>query len=401
MLAAAFVVFQTEVGIGGDILTRSYGLYGFLASHGFFKNLWQLLSWYGVSLRMPQSADIPLLWVNDRPLMHAVTATGIHTPAELIEINWFQHYKCVYLVADMVCCDGLTIKPSMLMMTAGASSRQFPLHQPVQSNLALWKRAVGSITVLGARLRIPLGAFVGIPHRPYVWFTNADSSYIYHMPVTSPSAVYEQPWAGRTTRFGSTYILSDAVSVPPEAMHRVSIRSWNVLSLRFHSSCPWWVPRAMHVPLTLLNNLAAWGNQSIWSTLRIDGDNCTWIFQGLMHGSLIIGHDGLYIPQVGNDVCTCAAVFYCTHEDKYADVTWAEKSSKLLANNYWAEILGDCCAQLIVKATIAGRNVLDSPIPHFCCDNMGVVLHGNDSRHPLLEKQAQADVLQYFKQLIL
>jgi hypothetical protein len=199
ILAAAFLVFQMKAGIRGDILTRSYGSYGFLASHGFFKNLWQLLSQYGVSLRMPQSANIPLLRVDNRPLMDAVTATGIYTPAELIKINRFRHYKCVYLVADMVCCDGLTIKLSMLMMTAGASSRQFPLHQPVRSNLALWKRAVGSITVSSARLRIPLGAFVGVPHRPDVWFTNADGSYIHHMPVTGPPAVYERPQAGWTT----------------------------------------------------------------------------------------------------------------------------------------------------------------------------------------------------------
>jgi hypothetical protein len=120
-----------------------------------------------------------------------------------------------------------------------------------------------------------------------------------------------------------------------------------------------------------------------------------------MRGSLIIGHDGSYMPQVANDVCACAAVFYCTHEDKYVDVTWVKKSSKLSADNYRAEILGGCCAQLIVKAAIAGRNVLGSPIPHFGCNNMGIVLHGNDSRRPLLEKQAQADVLRYFKQLIL
>jgi hypothetical protein len=294
----------------------------------------------------------------------------------------------------------LTIKPSMLMMTMGASSRQFPLHQPIRSNLALWKQAVGSITVSGARLRIPLGAFVGIPHWLDVWFTNANGLYIYHMPITAPPMVYERPQAGRTTCFGSTYILSDAVLVPPEAMHRVSIWSWNGLSLCFHSSCPQWVPHAVHVPRTLLDNLPAWGNQSLWSTLRIDGDHCTWIFQGLMHGSLIIGHDGSYMPQVANDICACAAVFYCTHKDKYTDVTWVEKSSKLLADNYWAEILGGCCAQLIVKAAIAGRNVLGSPIPHFGCDNMGVVLYGNNSRCPLLEKQAQADVLQYIKQLI-
>ena len=77
-----------------------------------------------------------------------------------------------------------------------------------------------------------------------------------------------------------------------------------------------------------------------------------------------------------------------------------ERSTKCSAGNYGTEILGGCCAQLIVKAAIAGRGVLGSATPCFGCDNMGVVLHGTNYRCPLLEKQAQSDVLQYFKQLI-
>ena len=44
MLALAYLIFQTEVGIGGDILLRPFKKYGDLATHGFFRNLWQLLS---------------------------------------------------------------------------------------------------------------------------------------------------------------------------------------------------------------------------------------------------------------------------------------------------------------------------------------------------------------------
>ena len=88
-------------------------------------------------------------------------------------------------------------------------------------------------------------------------------------------------------------------------------------------------------------------------------------------------------------------------EDKYAEVTWVERSSNRSVDNYRAEILGGCCAQLIVKASVTGRGVMGAATPSFGCDNMGVVLHGNNVRRPLLEKQAQADVLRYFKQLIL
>ena len=136
-------------------------------------------------------------------------------------------------------------------------------------------------------------------------------------------------------------------------------------------------------------------------TLRIDGNDCSWIFRGLMRGSFLIGHDGSYMSMVANDVCSCAVVLHCTQEDKYTKVTWVERSTKRLASNYRAEILGGCCAQLTVKAAIAGRGVLGLATPCFRCDNMGVVLHGTNYRRPLLEKQAQSDVLWYFKQLVL
>jgi hypothetical protein len=42
MLEAAYLIFQTEVGIGGSILQWSYDELGCLATQGFFENLWQL-----------------------------------------------------------------------------------------------------------------------------------------------------------------------------------------------------------------------------------------------------------------------------------------------------------------------------------------------------------------------
>ncbi len=82
-------------------------------------------------------------------------------------------------------------------------------------------------------------------------------------------------------------------------------------------------------------------------------------------------------------------------------MTWVGRSMYRLADNYRAEILDGCCAQLLVKAAIAGRGVLGSATPSFGCDNMGIVLDGTNYWRPLLEKQAQSDILRYFLQLIL
>ncbi len=92
-----------------------------------------------------------------------------------------------------------------------------------------------------------------------------------------------------------------------------------------------------------------------------------------MQGLLVIGNDSFYMPHLANNVCTCAAVIYCSHKKQYADVTWVEKRTKKAANNYCAKILGGCSTQLIIKAAITGHNMLGHGTLTVGCNNMGVV----------------------------
>ena len=113
MLHQAYQLFQVEVGLGGNIFARSFEVFGRLATHGFFRNLWELLHRYGVLFRLHANFDIPLLRSNNCTLMDAVHDTGIFTGCEVETINRYHHYKGVHCVGDMVCSNGLTIDPSM------------------------------------------------------------------------------------------------------------------------------------------------------------------------------------------------------------------------------------------------------------------------------------------------
>ncbi len=115
-----------------------------------------------------------------------------------------------------------------------------------------------------------------------------------------------------------------------------------------------------------------------------------------MQGSLIVGHDGSYMPHLANNICAYAVMIYCTHTDQYTEMTWVEKSTKSSANNYWAEILGGIGAQLIIKAAITGRGVAGHQALRIGCNNMGVVRHGNSPLWSMLERQPQADILRYY-----
>jgi hypothetical protein len=153
----------------------------------------------------------------------------------------------------------------------------------------------------------------------------------------------------------------------------VTINNWLGCTIKLHSSSPAWSPLHVPSPNQLLATLASWENQSIWKHLRIDCNAGDWIFSGLMQGSLVIGHDGSYMPHLANNICTCATVFYCSHTNQYVDVTWVEKSTKKVANNYRAKILGVCSTELNIKAAITGRNILGHGPLTVGCNNMGVV----------------------------
>ena len=120
----------------------------------------------------------------------------------------------------------------------------------------------------------------------------------------------------------------------------------------------------------------------------------------MMNGTLEIGHDGSYQPELVNNICAGATVIHCPQLDKFAKLTWVEKSDCKTATNYCGEILGAIATQLLIKSLVDGRVVQGHQPPRIGCDNMGVVKHGNSPLCPLSEKQSQVDLLRYFKHLI-
>lgn len=78
-----------------------------------------------------------------------------------------------------------------------------------------------------------------------------------------------------------------------------------------------------------------------------------------------------------------------------------EKSTSDTADNYRAEILGTISLQLVISVAIDGKYVSPSSCVRLGCDNDGVVKHGNHAYRPLPSTQSQADVLRYFKDMVL
>jgi hypothetical protein len=138
---------------------------------------------------------------------------------------------------------------------------------------------------------------------------------------------------------------------------------------------------------SFLKRLSALPYQSLWKNLKIDGDG-SWIYEGsLANTTLIMMSDGSYNKKVGRDICSCAAIIFCTATGNKASVTWVEKSDVHTADNYQAEILGGIALQLLVQVAMDGKYINSDMKPRFGCDNKGVVHHGNHPRRPMPEKQ--------------
>jgi hypothetical protein len=148
-----------------------------------------------------------------------------------------------------------------------------------------------------------------------------------------------------------------------------------------------------------MERLHALPNQSLWRTFTTDGDG-SWIYRSLVAGNLIMMSDGSYNDNVALDVCSCAVVFRDRFSGDTARVSWVEKSNNYTADNYRAELLGGIAIQLLLKVATDGKYIPRDLRPQCGCDNSTVVWHGNHPRRPMPEKQAQADLLRYYKRLV-
>jgi hypothetical protein len=62
--------------------------------------------------------------------------------------------------------------------------------------------------------------------------------------------------------------------------------------------------------------------------------------------------------------------------------------------------LGSIAIQLLLQVVREGKYIPRDLPPQCGCDNKTVVWHGNHPRRPMPEKQAQADLLRYYKRLV-
>ena len=217
-----------------------------------------------------------------------------------------------------------------------------------------------------------------------------DQSLLFRSTSDSSYIQYVRDDSVRNTRFSLSFSNPTAMTGQFPRLIRASVQLLEGESaVSVHSVARTFCPPT-HNRLSFLERIRAQPNQSLWRTFVTDGDG-SWMYESLLNNTLVMMSDGAYEPLLAEDVCSCAMIVMCTRTGQRASLTWAERSDRLSADNYRAEILGGIALQLLVKVACEGKYLSPSMSPRFGCDNKGVVHHGNHQWRPLPANQGQAD----------
>jgi len=397
MLKWAYENFVIEVGLYGNPFEWNYESFECLATDGtWFKNVWQLARRLDVEIELEEKYLNQPVRQNDRALIGEFHRIGFEGAA-LYALKVVANYKQVLHLSDIICCDGITIDRWAMTEEPGMSTHTFPYEQPTRSDFEHWRDAIRALTSGALYLDRNLGPFIREPQVVYDWRTNTDATVLYRQRVQNGEEmhdVFAKDPSSCVTRHGIQYKwLSTRVGELP-GDHYATVHHVDEMTVTLHSRAI--CPTIQDEPTSFVAALQSFPNQSLWRHFVYDGDG-EWIRRGMIMGSLAIVHDGSYQEHVSTQVSSAGVYIYCKTTRKVAKCGVAEHSNE--ASNYRGEILGAIIAQLILRAASRRASAPFQPVT-IHCDNRGVLSHGNDPSSSLSEKQSQADLLRYLKQLV-
>jgi hypothetical protein len=357
------------------------------------KILWQYLDHFQINLDLDESTNVPQVREDDFSIINVLLENGWRG-GRLVIANRVRKHKKVHRGSCITAMDGHTLLPFIFDRERGSSTRVWSLEEPMASDFSVWQQALRVFSTSTRKLYNRLGELVNVPHNNNTWTCNDDQTILCQSLGRGSFSLYKLDTPFRFTRSGTPFTFHRYTSVDPEFSRLATVLSLPHPAVRLQSTCP--MPTIPTPPTTFLGILHSWPNQSLWRTLKVDGDG-SWILDALVAGSLDVVYDGSFMKKVTPKVCSMALLMRCRITGYELTCTWAEMSNS--ADNYRGELLGALCCSLLLKAATAAP-VAYSPrklLRH--CDNMGVVKHGNAVYGSLKDGQAQADIIRLFRSI--
>ena len=391
-LKCSFELVQLETGLAGNFLTRNYTRLHSLASHSWLKLLWELVHHYRVKIVFPEDVSVPPLRERDKVLMEEII--NILPPSQWVSFNRVRKFHKVYFISQLTLCDGKTIHPTLLTTNSTThSTMRFPREAPTAKDFNLWVCTLRHITSPSFTLANPLGHFLRPPYTLTYWTTNPNGS---NLVLTSQhgNTIYLPSKTTAPTRRSMLYKKSNLTTSSPGTTLLASALPRGNDLYHLHSTA-----RLLHHHIkkesTLLQALQAQHIAHLFHHINIDDDG-EWIVRAASTKSLIIVHDGSYMPHLDDCICSAAVVILCTETMKMGTIHLCERTNHKTASNYRGEILGGIVTSHILQTIDSLNTSTDSAVTCYC-DNLGVIHHANNHSINLPEYQTQMDALLSFR----
>jgi hypothetical protein len=391
-LKNSFELVQLETGLAGNFLSRNYSHFNTLATHSWFKLLWELVHYYRVTIDFPEDVSIPPIRERDRVLMEDII--HILPPSQWPSFNRVRKFHRIYFLSQLTLCDGKTIHPSFLTSEPfHHSTMRFPRECPTPTDFTLWISTLRLLTSSSLTLPKTLGHFLRKPYTSDQWTTNPTQSQLV-LTSNQGTTVFTRLQQLRNTRgkklYAKSHITTPApnTTLPASAIHRGD----GIYFLHSHATFQQPDTRPASNMVDILRQPPF---EHLFKHTKIE-DNGDWIVPAARRGTLIIVHDGSYMPQVDENICSAAVVLLCTETVKMGTIHLCEKTNHRTASNYRGEILGGIITSHILNI-VDKLNPTSSGAVQCFCDNLGVIHHAHNVTRPLQEKQTQTDALLSFR----
>ena len=178
MLRSVFELVQIEVGLSGNFLKRDFRVFGRLATHTWYKVLWEYCHIYDVTIELPE-VEVPPVRQRDKVIMEEIVKLVPSTQWE--SINRARKFYKVYFLSQLVLCDGITVDPMKIQTTRCSqtdSTMRFPVEMPTRADLRLWRDTIALLTSPTFRLSQRLGKHMRSPYDTIQWRTDRDNQHV-------------------------------------------------------------------------------------------------------------------------------------------------------------------------------------------------------------------------------
>jgi hypothetical protein len=135
-----------------------------VTNNTWFKNVWELVSYYNVSLNFDEDYQLKPIRQGNKSLMSEFLRYKDFGIDDFVSLNIMRMHILVIHVSDIVLSNGKTIKPEMFLDLPGHSCvHQFPHQRLTPADLSIWKMALRKISSEIHILTVPLQKYIRSP----------------------------------------------------------------------------------------------------------------------------------------------------------------------------------------------------------------------------------------------